>query len=162
MLRAAAASRPSLPRTSTDKFGHGPEETKACMVLIFTFKNVHVHHFQHDGSDGLPCTRITKMSCACNCGRGPVSVGAFSFLSFFSHPEPCLKIKIVVGKSDVLRRAPGARERAHPGFKADCIRSIVCRLSRQAPLTRTLGGSSCAPRKLFTAARFCSFAFIGS
>ena len=35
-------------------------------------------------SEGFPRTRITKSSCACDCGRGPVSVGAFFFLlSFF-------------------------------------------------------------------------------
>ena len=32
-------------------------------------------------SEGFPRTRITKRSCACDCGRGPVSVGAF-FRSF--------------------------------------------------------------------------------
>ena len=39
-----------------------------------------------DRTEGLPRTRITKKSCACDCGRGPVSVGAFFFLlssSFF-------------------------------------------------------------------------------
>ena len=36
-------------------------------------------------SEGFPRTRITKMSRACDCGRGHVSVGAFFFLlsSFF-------------------------------------------------------------------------------
>ena len=34
-------------------------------------------------SDGFPRTRISKRSCACDCGRGPVSVGALFFLSFF-------------------------------------------------------------------------------
>ena len=36
-------------------------------------------------SEGFPRTRKTKSSCACDCGRGPVSVGAFFFLlsSFF-------------------------------------------------------------------------------
>ena len=63
-------------------------------------------------SKGFPRTRITKRSCAVECGRGPVSVGAFFFLSF-SHPESCLKIKIIVGKCDVLgweERAAGPRE----------------------------------------------------
>ena len=32
-------------------------------------------------SEGFPRTRITKRSCACDCGRGPVSVGA-CILSF--------------------------------------------------------------------------------
>ena len=36
---------------------------------------------REDRSEGFPRTRITKRSCACDCGRGPVSVGAF-FLSF--------------------------------------------------------------------------------
>ena len=71
-------------------------------------------------SEGFPRTRITKKSCACDCGRGNVSVGAFFFLSsfsfflsffllssffflsFFSHAESHLKIKIFVRKSDVL------------------------------------------------------------
>ena len=35
-----------------------------------------------DRSEGFPRTRITKSSCACDCGRGPVSVGAFFFLFF--------------------------------------------------------------------------------
>ena len=50
-----------------------------------------------------------KRSCACDCGRGLVSVGAFFLLlSFFSQPESCLKIKIFVGKKgDVLGRAWG-------------------------------------------------------
>ena len=34
-------------------------------------------------SEGFPRTRITKSSCACDCGRGPVSVGAFFLSSFF-------------------------------------------------------------------------------
>ena len=77
------------------------------------------------GVKGFPRTRITKRSCACDCGRGPVSVGAFflrsflffSFLFFsflfssllfssllfssllFSHPDSCLKTKIFVGKA---------------------------------------------------------------
>ena len=33
-------------------------------------------------SEGFPRTRITKRSCACDCGRGLVSVDAFFFLSF--------------------------------------------------------------------------------
>ena len=66
-------------------------------------------------SEGLPRTRITNSSYACDCGGEPVSVGAFFFLSsfFFFHPESCLKIKIVVGKSDVLgehREGPGRGE----------------------------------------------------
>ena len=35
-----------------------------------------------DRSEGFPRTRITKRSCACDCRRWPVSVGAFFFLSF--------------------------------------------------------------------------------
>ena len=49
-------------------------------------------------SEGFPRTRTTKRSCACDCGRGPVSVGAFFFflllslfisffLSFFLSPR---------------------------------------------------------------------------
>ena len=34
----------------------------------------------HCRSEGFPRTRLTKRSCACDCGRGPVSVGAFFFL----------------------------------------------------------------------------------
>ena len=72
-------------------------------------------------SEWFPRTRKTKRSCACDCGRRPVSVGAFFFsLAFFfrslSHPESRLKIKIYVGNSDVLGvpgeelvRAPGGR-----------------------------------------------------
>ena len=58
-------------------------------------------------SEGFPRTRITKSSCACDCGRGLVSSFFFflvlpsSFLPFFlfssfffSHPVSCLKIKI--------------------------------------------------------------------
>ena len=53
-------------------------------------------------SEGFPRTRKTKSSCACDCGRGPVSVGAFLLSSFFfSHPESCLKNEIFAGKSDV-------------------------------------------------------------
>ena len=32
---------------------------------------------------GFPRTRMAKSSCACDCGRGPDSVGAFFFLAFF-------------------------------------------------------------------------------
>ena len=35
-------------------------------------------------SEGFPRTRMTKRSCACNCGRGPVSVDAFFFLLLLS------------------------------------------------------------------------------
>ena len=40
-------------------------------------------------------TLRTKRSCACDCGTGPVSVGAFFFLLsfFFSHLESCRKIR---------------------------------------------------------------------
>ena len=50
-------------------------------------------------SEGFPRTRLTKWSCACDCGSGFVSVSPFFFLLlssfFFSHPESCLKIKIL-------------------------------------------------------------------
>ena len=63
-------------------------------------------------SEWVPRTRITKRSCACDCGRGPVSAGAFFrsffFLSSSLTPDSCLKIKIFVGKSDVLWRPEGA------------------------------------------------------
>ena len=78
-------------------------------------------HEKHDRSEGFPRTRITKSSCACDCGGGPVSVGAFFVLlllsSFhFSHPESCLKIKTFVGKSDVLGRGePGGGGRGEEG-----------------------------------------------
>ena len=76
--------------------------------LIFT----HFSYIFIEGnrrSEGFPHTRLTIRSCACDFGRGPVSVGAFFILSsffflrssFFSHPESVLKIKLFVGKSDV-------------------------------------------------------------
>ena len=34
-------------------------------------------------SEGFPRTRITKMSCACDCGRGPVSFSSTSSSFFF-------------------------------------------------------------------------------
>ena len=65
-----------------------------------------------DRSEGFPRTQFVALSV--RSGRGPVSGGAFSFLSFFlsfflpsflsfflpffSHPESYLKIKILVGK----------------------------------------------------------------
>ena len=43
-------------------------------------------------SEGVPRKRLIKKFCACDCGRGPVSVGAFFFpsflLSFFLFPFP--------------------------------------------------------------------------
>ena len=65
-------------------------------------------------SEGFPIARKTKSSCACDCERGPVSVGAFFFVLlsfffflvscfvFFAHPESCLKIQIFVRQSDVV------------------------------------------------------------
>ena len=66
--------------------------------------------------------RETKRSCACDCGRRPVSVGAFFILLlllsfFFSHPESCLEIKIFVRKSDVLGGRGGGGPRGAPGRK---------------------------------------------
>ena len=51
----------------------------ACFIFLSLCILTIVHHCR---SEGFPRTRITKRSCACDCGRGPVSVGAF-FLSFF-------------------------------------------------------------------------------
>ena len=57
-------------------------------------------------SEGFPRTRITQISCACDCGKGPVSVGTFFFLlSFFFLPSSL--IEIFVGKSDVLGGSGG-------------------------------------------------------
>ena len=67
-----------------------------------------------DRSEGFPRTRITNLSCACDSGRGPVSVGAFFFLLsflFFSHLESCLKIKIFSGKAMSIT----ARSTTNPG-----------------------------------------------
>ena len=63
-------------------------------------------------SEGVPRTRITKSSCACDCGRGPVSVGAFFFLSFFSHPESYLKNVFQEKSMFFGKRGPGEREEA--------------------------------------------------
>ena len=74
---------------------------------------------------GVSTHANNKSSRARDCGRGPVSVGAFFFLLssifsllsslffllssiFFSHPKSCLKIKIFVGRSDVSGRERGA------------------------------------------------------
>ena len=58
-------------------------------------------------SEGFPRTRITKMSCACDCGRGLVSVGAFFFLSvclsFF------LSFFLFLGRLGGPRCAPGRK-----------------------------------------------------
>ena len=44
-----------------------------------------VKRWSHRRSEGFPRTRISKKSCACDCGRGPVFVGVFFFplRSFF-------------------------------------------------------------------------------
>ena len=57
-----------------------PESEHICCSCVFIFCL-----FFHR-SEGFPRTRITKRSCACDCGRGPVSIGAFFFFlssSFF-------------------------------------------------------------------------------
>ena len=53
-------------------------------------------------------TQITNISCACDCGRRPVSVGAFFFLlSSSSHPESCFEIQNFWRKNDVSGKARG-------------------------------------------------------
>ena len=88
----------------------------SCVKLCAIFVVTEVVLFkENDSNEGFPRTRITKRSCACDCGRGPVSVGAFflllssffPFFFFFPHPESCSKIKISAGKSDVLGEGLG-------------------------------------------------------
>ena len=61
------------------------------------------------GSEGFLRTRITKSSCACDCGRRPVSVGAFFFFLHSSSltQNRALKLRFFVGRSDVSGEAPG-------------------------------------------------------
>ena len=69
-------------------------------------------------TEGFPRTRKTKRSCACDCGRGPVSVGAFFLSSFLLlsyvffllsslTQNRALKLRIFCGKKRCLGR--GAR-----------------------------------------------------
>ena len=56
------------------------------LVLCMSFLERAGHPGLEAGrSEGFPRTRITKRSCACDCRRGLVSVGAlfFSFFCFF-------------------------------------------------------------------------------
>ena len=53
-------------------------------------------------SEGFPRTRVTKRSCACDCGRGPVSVGAFFFIllsSFLLSSSPCFGRRVLLYSS---------------------------------------------------------------
>ena len=83
-------------------------------------------------SEGVPRTRRTKSSCACDCGMGP-SVGAFFFLllllSFFflsSLTQIRAKKKICARKRDFL----GGRERREGGLykRKQLFKSWVCDL----------------------------------
>ena len=48
------------------------------------------------GVRGFPRTRITKSSCACDCGREPVYVGAFFFLLSASLTQnPVFKLRFL-------------------------------------------------------------------
>ena len=72
-------------------------------------------------SEGFPRTRITKRSCACDCGRGRVSVGAFFFLSFFFllsclTQGRALKLRFVLEKA-MFWAGPGRALGRHRGGK---------------------------------------------
>ena len=77
-------------------------------VFAFVFVNV--------GVRGFSTHRLTKSSCACDCGRGPVSVGVLFFLlsSFFLLSFFLLSSSLsdFCRKSDVLGRLGGS-----PGWR---------------------------------------------
>ena len=103
-------------------FGHcvQVETIKACALCGLHMMAEENASLSNSRSEGVPRTRLTKRSCACDCGKGNVFVGAFflsffpSFLlSFFSHQESSLKITFFVGEIDVL--GEGGRVRGPGG-----------------------------------------------
>ena len=66
------------------------KDTKHCLTIQKVDRCFLLALCEQRRSEGFPRTRTTTSSCACDCGSGPVSV------------ELCLKIKMFVGKSDVL------------------------------------------------------------
>ena len=83
-------------------------------TLAHTIHLVHIYDDMIHRSEGFPRTRIRKSSCACDCGRGPLTVGAFFFFFFLlssSHPE------IFAGKKAMFRERGGRRRSPGEGKK---------------------------------------------
>ena len=76
--------RPGRPiSVSAVPLGPGTDIWRSCRFIGALFRALSALPGGLGRSEGFPRTRITKRSCACDCGRGPVSVGAFFFLSSF-------------------------------------------------------------------------------